>query len=126
MRADRFLSILIIISQKGLVTGKDLAEHFEVSLRTIYRDIEKISEAGVPIAAIGGKGGGYYIMGNYTLNNLFLNRKEAEPLIAVMDNLKFLFGNNQQFNDIVLKFETLRKSEKKEDGIHKKYIWQIQ
>ncbi|MBU3146056.1 YafY family protein [Clostridium sp. CF012] len=114
MRAERFLSILIIISQKGLVTGRALAEHFEVSLRTIYRDIEKISEAGVPIAATGGKGGGYYIMENYTLNNLFLNKKEIEPLIAVMDNLKFLFGNNQQFNDIVLKFETLRDSEKKE------------
>ena len=116
MRADRFLSILIIISQKGLVTGKELAEHFEVSLRTIYRDIEKISEAGVPIAATGGKGGGYYLMENYTLNNLFFNRKEAEPLIAVMDNLKFLFGNNHQFNDIVLKFETLRNSEKQEEG----------
>ena len=53
------LSILIIISQRGLVTGKEIAEHFEVSLRTIYRDIEKIGEAGVPIAATGGKGGGY-------------------------------------------------------------------
>ncbi|MCB2297983.1 helix-turn-helix transcriptional regulator [Clostridium tagluense] len=114
MRAERFLSISIIISQKGLVTGRALAEHFEVSLRTIYRDIEKISEAGVPIAATGGKGGGYYIMENYTLNNLFLNKKEIEPLIAVMDNLKFLFGNNPQFNDIVLKFETLRNTEKKE------------
>ena len=114
MRAERFLSILIIISQKGLVTGRALAEHFEVSLRTIYRDIEKISEAGVPIAATGGKCGGYYLMENYTLNNLFLNKKEIEPLIAVMDNLKFLFGNNPQFNDIVLKFETLRGSEKKE------------
>ena len=114
MRADRFLSILIILSQKGLVTGKELAEHFEVSLRTIYRDIEKISEAGVPIAATGGKGGGYYIMENYNLNNLFFNKKEIEPLIAVMDNLKFLFGNNPQFNDIVLKFETLRNSEKQE------------
>jgi predicted DNA-binding transcriptional regulator YafY len=114
MRADRFLSILIIISQKGLVTARELAEHFEVSLRTIYRDIEKISEAGVPIAATGGKGGGYYIMENYTLNNLFFNKKEIQPLIAVMDNLKFLFGNNPQFNDIVLKFETLGNSEKQE------------
>ena len=114
MRSDRLLSIIIIISQKGLVTGRDLAEHFEVSLRTIYRDIEKISEAGVPIAAIGGKGGGYYIMENYSLNNLFFNKKEIEPLIVVMDNLKFLFGNNSQFNDIVLKFETLRNSEKQE------------
>jgi predicted DNA-binding transcriptional regulator YafY len=111
MRAYRFLSIIIIISQKGLVTARELAEHFEVSLRTIYRDIEKIGEAGVPIAAAGGKGGGYCIMKNYTLNNLFFNKKEIEPLIAVMDNLKFLFGNNPQFNDIVLKFETLRNSE---------------
>jgi Predicted transcriptional regulator len=111
MRLDRLLSILIIISQKGLVTGRELAEHFEVSLRTIYRDIEKISEAYVPIVAVGGKGGGYYIMENYNLDNLFLNKKEVEPLIAVMENLKFLFGKNEQFNDIVLKFEALRNNE---------------
>jgi predicted DNA-binding transcriptional regulator YafY len=116
MRSERLLSILIIISQKGLVTGKDLAEHFEVSIRTIYRDIEKISEAGVPIAATGGKGGGYYIMGDYNLNNLFFNKKEIEPLIAVMDNLQFLFGNNQQFNDIVMKFQALRGSEEDKHG----------
>jgi predicted DNA-binding transcriptional regulator YafY len=102
------LSIIIILSQKGLVTGKQLAEHFEVSLRTIYRDLEKIGEAGVPIASTGGTGGGYYLMKNYNLNNLFFNKKEIEPLIAVMDNLKLLFGNNKEFNDITLKFETLK------------------
>lgn len=111
MTSGRLLSILIIISQKGLVTGKELAEHFEVSLRTIYRDIDKISEAGVPIAATGGKGGGYYLMENYNLDNLFFNKNEIEPLVAVMENLKLLFGKNQLFNDIVLKFETLNKRE---------------
>lgn len=111
MRQGRLLSILIIISQKGLVTGRELAEHFEVSLRTIYRDIEKISETGVPIAAIGGKGGGYYIMENYNINNIFINKKEVEPIIAVMDNLSFLFGKNPKFNDMVLKIETLRNNE---------------
>ena len=114
MSAYRFLSIIIIVSQKGLVTARELAEHFEVSSRTIYRDIEKISEAGIPIAATGGSGGGYYIMEGYKLNNLFLNKQEMEPLIAVMGNLKFLFGKNQQFNDIVLKFESLRNSEREE------------
>lgn len=111
MRADRLLSILIIISQKKQVTGKELAEHFEVSLRTIYRDIEKIGEAGVPIAAVGGKGGGYYLMENYSLNNLFLNKNQLEPLLAVMNNLDGLFGKNAQFNDLIVKFETLQQAE---------------
>jgi predicted DNA-binding transcriptional regulator YafY len=114
MGADRLLSILIIISQKGLLTGKELAEHFEVSLRTIYRDIEKIGKAGIPIAATGGKGGGYYIMENYNIDNIFFTKKEIEPLISVMDNLKLLFGNNPQFNAIVLKFEALRNNKNQE------------
>lgn len=74
MRVDRLLSMLLIISGKGTVTGKELAEHFEVSLRTIYRDIEKIGEAGIPIASSSGKGGGYYIMDSYNITSLFLNR----------------------------------------------------
>jgi predicted DNA-binding transcriptional regulator YafY len=114
MGADRLLSILIIISQKGLVTGQELAEHFEVSLRTIYRDIEKIGQSGVPIAATGGKGGGYYIMENYNIDNIFFTKKEIEPLISVMDNLKLLFGNNPHFNAIVLKFEALRNNKNQE------------
>ncbi|MBL4931674.1 helix-turn-helix transcriptional regulator [Clostridium paridis] len=114
MRLDRLLAIIIIISQKGLVTGKELAEHFEVSLRTIYRDIDKIGEAGIPIAATGGNGGGYYIMENYNINNLFLNKKELEPLISVIDNLSVLFGHNTEFNDIILKFNTIRKSQEDE------------
>jgi len=46
-------------------------------------------------------------MENYNLNNIFFNKSEIEPLTVVMDNLKFLFGKNQKFHDIVLKFETL-------------------
>jgi predicted DNA-binding transcriptional regulator YafY len=115
MRAERFLSILIIISQKGLVTAKELAEHFEVSSRTIYRDIDKICEAGVPIGATGGKGGGYYVMENYNISNLFFNKNEIEPLLSMIDSLKYVFGKNKQFNDIILKFETLYKREKNEN-----------
>lgn len=117
MRSERLLAIIIIISQKGMVTGKELAEHFEVSLRTIYRDIEKISEAGVPVAAAGGKGGGFYIMEGYNLNNLFFNRREIAPIKAVMDNLSLLFGNNTQFNDIVMKFKSLSQGEERQEKL---------
>lgn len=105
MRVNRLLSMLLIIANKRLVTGRELSEHFEVSIRTIYRDIEKICEAGIPIASIGGKGGGYYIMENYNLDNLFLNKNEAQTLLSVMGNLKYLFGKNTVFNDMIQKFE---------------------
>ncbi|WP_425448128.1 helix-turn-helix transcriptional regulator [Dethiothermospora halolimnae] len=109
MRVDRLLSILLILSNKGLVTGKELADHFEVSLRTIYRDLDKLGEAGIPIASKGGKGGGYYIMENYNLDNLFLDKGEAKTFLSVMNSLDVMFGRNEKFNDIVLKLENAYK-----------------
>ncbi|TDL48564.1 YafY family transcriptional regulator [Paenibacillus dendritiformis] len=109
MRVERLLSMLLIIAQRGKVTGQELAEHFEVSLRTIYRDIDKLGEAGVPIAALGGPGGGYYLMENYQVSNLFLNEGEAATFLAVANNLNMLFGKNPHFNDMVLKFEHERR-----------------
>ena len=109
--------MLLIISKKGMVTGKELAEHFEVSLRTIYRDIEKLGEAGIPIASMGGKGGGYYIMENYNVDNLFLKKDEASTFMAIMDNLNFLFGKNAQFNAMVLKIENTYNREKNTDKL---------
>lgn len=117
MRVDRLLSMLLIISGKGTVTGKELAEHFEVSLRTIYRDIEKISEAGIPVAASSGKGGGYYIMDGYNISSLFLNRDEAHTFVTVMKNLHGLFGRNEAFNDIMLKVEHTYKPDPDKDKL---------
>lgn len=70
MRVDRLLSIILILLNKGNVTGQALADYFEVSLRTIYRDIDKLCAAGVPVASAGGKGGGYYIMEDYDIQAL--------------------------------------------------------
>ncbi|QRG70746.1 YafY family transcriptional regulator [Brevibacillus choshinensis] len=112
MRVDRLLAMLLMISKKGMVTGKELAEHFEVSLRTIYRDIEKISEAGIPVASVGGRGGGYSIMENYTVDNLFLNKEEAHTFMAVMDQLNFEFGKSEKFHAMSLKIENTFKQER--------------
>ncbi|WP_339222767.1 YafY family protein [Paenibacillus sp. FSL H8-0332] len=117
MRVNRLLSMLLIISGQGTVTGKELAEHFEVSLRTIYRDIEKISEAGIPVASTSGKGGGYYIMDSYNISSLFLNRDEAHTFVAVMKNLHGLFGRNEAFNDILLKVEHTYRRESNQDKL---------
>lgn len=107
MRVNRLLSIVLIISSKGTVTAKELAEYFEISVRTIYRDVEKISEAGVPIAGNGGKGGGFYIMENYNLNNLFMDKSQLEEVMPIINNLKEVFGKNKKFNDVILKLENI-------------------
>ena len=58
MKDNRLFRILYYILEKGKVTASELADKFEVSVRTIYRDIDSISSAGIPIYALQGKGGG--------------------------------------------------------------------
>ncbi len=112
VRADRLLSIILILTKKAIVTGQELAEHFDVSVRTIYRDIDKISQAGIPVAAIGGKSGGFYIMENYKLDKLCFNKGELHTLMSVLDSLNIVFGNNKQFYDIILKLQNTYENEK--------------
>lgn len=97
--------MMLMISKKGRVTGKELAEHFEVSLRTVYRDIDKLCGAGLPIASEGGKGGGFYMMEDFTPESIALKKDEMLTLKALMDNLGFLLGRNGQFNNILAKLE---------------------
>jgi len=99
MQSSRLLSILLIISNSKLITAKSLAQHFEVSLRTIYRDIDKLALAGVPLVSIGGIGGGYHLMENYQIDHLFLNKQEAETVISLADSLDVMFGKNKQYNE---------------------------
>ncbi|ERJ11892.1 helix-turn-helix transcriptional regulator [Haloplasma contractile] len=105
MRVQRLLSILLVLANKKMVTAKELADHFEVSIRTIYRDVEKIGEAGVPIASTSGKGGGFYILDDYHLDNWFFDQKEIEKLMPLVENMRLLFGKNQHYNDIGLKLQ---------------------
>ena len=65
MRASRLLSILMLLQLRGRLTAETLAAEFEVSVRTIYRDIEALSGAGVPIYAEAGPGGGVRLVDGY-------------------------------------------------------------
>jgi predicted DNA-binding transcriptional regulator YafY len=107
MRLERLLSIILILSNKKIITGKELSEHFEVSLRTIYRDIEKISSAGIPISAIGGKNGGFSMMDTFNVKNYFLNNNESLFLGSLLENLSVIFGRNNYFNEIILKQKSI-------------------
>jgi predicted DNA-binding transcriptional regulator YafY len=86
MRASRLLSILILLQLRGRVTAFDLAEEFEVSERTIYRDIDALSMAGVPVYGDRGPGGGFALLDGYQtrLTGLASDEAEAMPMMGMI------------------------------------------
>jgi predicted DNA-binding transcriptional regulator YafY len=86
MRASRLLSILILLQLRGRLTAEELAAEFEVSERTIYRDIDALSIAGVPVYGDRGPGGGFALLEGYQtrLTGLAADEAEAMPMIGMM------------------------------------------
>jgi predicted DNA-binding transcriptional regulator YafY len=80
MRADRLLSILLIFQSRGLVTARELAAELEVSERTIHRDMEALSTAGIPVMSVRGIHGGWRLLEGYRANLVGLNAAEIQTL----------------------------------------------
>jgi predicted DNA-binding transcriptional regulator YafY len=80
MRADRLISIMLLLQTYRRMTAHDLADRLEVSERTIHRDMESLSAAGVPVIAERGIGGGWSLMGEYRTNLTGLNEAEIQAL----------------------------------------------
>src|SRR6478736_1712233 len=83
MRASRLLSILLMLQTRGRLTAESLAATFEVSVRTVYRDIEQLSAAGVPVYADRGPGGGFQLLDGFRTKLTGLTEHEAESLVPV-------------------------------------------
>lgn len=123
MKIDRLLSILMMLITKKKVTAKELSDYFKVSVRTIQRDIDTLSVAGIPIYAEVGVKGGYQILDKYKLDRSFVNTNEAKVLISLLESLEqtvpysevksifnkfsMIFPNDSDTNKIVVKLNPL-------------------
>lgn len=81
MRADRLLSVLLLLQTRGRITAQELAERLEVSERTIYRDLDALSIAGIPVYGEHGPGGGYALLDSYRTNLTGLTESQIRTLL---------------------------------------------
>lgn len=105
MKESRLFRILYYLLQHKKATAPELAEEFEVSVRTIYRDIDYISSAGVPIYATQGKDGGIAILDSFTLDKSMLSEIEKEQILTALEAL--IATDGKTTDELLIKLKTL-------------------
>ncbi|MBC1799871.1 helix-turn-helix transcriptional regulator [Listeria booriae] len=105
MKIDRLLEILILLMNRKHIQAKELASRFEVSTRTIYRDIETLSLAGIPVQMTRGRSGGISLMSHFTLAKIPVTPKEKHVIQLALQNLKTT--HFPEINPLMQKFTAL-------------------
>lgn len=90
MQTSRLFEIIYILLNKKSVTAREIAEHFDVSTKTIYRDIDRLSLAGIPVYTEKGKGGGISLLPNFVLSKSILNEKEQNEILSALKGLSLM------------------------------------
>ncbi|MFD0714880.1 helix-turn-helix transcriptional regulator [Paenibacillus sp. GCM10027626] len=106
MKLDRLLAITMLLLNRRRVGAKELADRFEVSLRTIYRDLETINQAGIPIVSFAGASGGYEIMDSYRLERQMLSLEELQSIITALRGVRFVM-DDREFGNLLDKVGAL-------------------
>nr|WP_302305814.1 YafY family protein [Ruthenibacterium lactatiformans] len=98
MKIDRLVSIIMVLLDKERIGAQELADMFEVSPRTIYRDIDTINMAGVPIRSIPGIGGGFEIMPKYKVDKYIFSAADLSAILMGLSNLSDVIRGNELVN----------------------------
>lgn len=107
MQISRLFEIVYILLDKKSITANELAEHFEVSKRTILRDIETLTTAGIPIYTSQGKGGGISILDNFVLNKTTVSDEEQNQILFALQSI--LSTQQTSTNNLLSKLSALFK-----------------
>lgn len=98
MKIDRLVSIIMILLDKERIGAQELADMFEVSPRTIYRDIDAINMAGIPIHSTSGVGGGFEIMQNYKIDKKVFSVADISAILMGLSSLSNMIRGNELVN----------------------------
>ena len=109
MGQGRLFKIVYYLLAKGKATAPELAEKFEVSVRTIYRDLDAISAAGIPIYAAPGKGGGIFLMPDFVLDKSLLSQQEKDHILMALQGISTT--ENSQVDELLTKLGGLFQSQ---------------
>lgn len=98
MKVDRLVSIIMILLDKERIGAQELADMFEVSPRTIYRDIDAINMAGIPVFSTSGVGGGFEIMQNYKIDKTVFSTADLSAILMGLSGLSNMIRGNELVN----------------------------
>lgn len=109
MKKDRLYALTLYLLNHGKTSASELAKHFEVSVRTIQRDIDALCQAGIPICAFTGTNGGYEILSDFKMNNQLASKDEYAYIATAINGLKTV-TNNPVADDIYEKITAISKN----------------
>ena len=95
MRIDRLLAITVLLLNRDRITARELAEKFSVSVRTIYRDLEAIDQAGIPIMSFSGNRGGYGIMDTFRIDRQYLTFDDIVSMVSTLRGVNNTLENRE-------------------------------
>lgn len=100
MKVDRLVSIIMILLEKERIGAQELADMFEVSPRTIYRDIDTINMAGIPVRSTSGVGGGFEIMQKYKMDKKVFSTSDLSAILMGLSGLSNVIRGNELVNTL--------------------------
>ncbi|MFT4413305.1 helix-turn-helix transcriptional regulator [Fredinandcohnia humi] len=110
MKLERLISMIYMLLHNEVISASELAEKYGVSQRTIYRDIDTICAAGIPVVSYHGVNGGYGIIDTYKMDRSLLGSYDVGSLITVLHSMSTVFDDERAM-DTVRKLQTIQKDD---------------